>query len=293
MNSLVKTAVAGALALGATSAFAVGLPSTNNSDLILYVDALTSSGTSAGVYAVDTNISLSSLMPGGFVTGAANNKTAFAGTSATVTTAGLSSFIASKTGAGDSIAWTVEGGQFDGSTSATATNFNSVNPGSALAIFASPSLTAALPNASTATTGTMYSFLNGLQKDLTIGGLTGLKTASETTGTEQSSPPAPSKYGFFGGPDLATTGSSAIDLFGFTGGGVNGGTLQSYILGNATLSAAGVLQINPNSASAVPLPAAVWLFGSGLMGLVGVSRRRKSRDSGLNDSVDHKSLKRI
>ena len=33
--------------------------------------------------------------------------------------------------------------------------------------------------------------------------------------------------------------------------------------------------INTN-ASAVPVPAAVWLFGSGLMGLVGVARRRKA-----------------
>ena len=28
--------------------------------------------------------------------------------------------------------------------------------------------------------------------------------------------------------------------------------------------------------SAIPVPAAVWLFGSGLLGLVGVARRRKS-----------------
>ncbi|MDT8283315.1 MAG: VPLPA-CTERM sorting domain-containing protein [Gammaproteobacteria bacterium] len=32
------------------------------------------------------------------------------------------------------------------------------------------------------------------------------------------------------------------------------------------------LSITP---SAVPVPAAVWLFGSGLLGLVGVARRRK------------------
>jgi len=30
-----------------------------------------------------------------------------------------------------------------------------------------------------------------------------------------------------------------------------------------------------NSMSAVPVPAAVWLFGSGMMGLVGVARRRR------------------
>ena len=30
------------------------------------------------------------------------------------------------------------------------------------------------------------------------------------------------------------------------------------------------------STSAVPVPAAVWLFGSGLLGLVGIARRKKS-----------------
>jgi hypothetical protein len=29
--------------------------------------------------------------------------------------------------------------------------------------------------------------------------------------------------------------------------------------------------------SAIPVPAAVWLFGSGLIGLVGVARRRKAQ----------------
>lgn len=36
----------------------------------------------------------------------------------------------------------------------------------------------------------------------------------------------------------------------------------------------GVVSYNAVSVSAVPVPAAVWLFGSGLMGLVGVARRR-------------------
>jgi hypothetical protein len=38
------------------------------------------------------------------------------------------------------------------------------------------------------------------------------------------------------------------------------------------LSAAGLTLTG--SGSAVPLPAAVWLFGSGLLGLAGVARRK-------------------
>ena len=65
-------------------------------------------------------------------------------------------------------------------------------------------------------------------------------------------------------------------LFGFTGSATTG-ALTSYILGSATWAADGSLTITGNGTSApVPLPAAVWLFGSGLMGLVGVSRRRKA-----------------
>ena len=43
----------------------------------------------------------------------------------------------------------------------------------------------------------------------------------------------------------------------------------------AGLATAATLTWNPTSTGAVPLPAAVWLLGSGLMGLAGVGRRRK------------------
>jgi hypothetical protein len=283
MNNLVKTAVAGALALAATNSFAIGIPSSNSSDLVLYVDALTSSGSSAGVYALDTGVSLSSLMPGPYVSGAANS-TAFAGISKTVSASPtLTSFLGSHPG--DSFGWTLEGGQynnpfFSSGSPSSASNDNSVAPGSALAIFTSQALTTAQPKVSTAGTVALQDFLNGINNDISSGGLTALKTATETaSGTESLG--APNKYGFFGGADLASVGSTAMTLFGFTGNGVNGGTLQSYILGSATLGADGTLQINPNSGgggttSTVPLPAAVWLFGSGLMGLAGVSRRRKA-----------------
>lgn len=37
-----------------------------------------------------------------------------------------------------------------------------------------------------------------------------------------------------------------------------------------------LVQINNVSVSVVPIPAAVWLFGSGLLGLIGVARRKKA-----------------
>lgn len=45
-------------------------------------------------------------------------------------------------------------------------------------------------------------------------------------------------------------------------------------LGTWNLTAAGMLTYS--APSAVPVPAAVWLFGSGLIGLVGVARRKKA-----------------
>ena len=43
---------------------------------------------------------------------------------------------------------------------------------------------------------------------------------------------------------------------------------------NVTFSDGTVLSVDINVVPAVPVPAAVWLFGSGLLGLVGVARRK-------------------
>lgn len=44
-------------------------------------------------------------------------------------------------------------------------------------------------------------------------------------------------------------------------------------IGTAMLTANGLLTINPSSVAPIPLPAAAWLFGTGLIGLAGLARR--------------------
>jgi hypothetical protein len=60
-------------------------------------------------------------------------------------------------------------------------------------------------------------------------------------------------------------------LFGSNGAGLASAS-NPYVGGTVDVSSAGVITVT--NASPVPLPAAVWLLGSGLLGLVGVGRRR-------------------
>lgn len=54
------------------------------------------------------------------------------------------------------------------------------------------------------------------------------------------------------------------------------GTPVNQLFGKLNIDVAtGQVSFGAASVSAVPVPAAVWLFGSGLMGMVGVARRRK------------------
>ncbi len=74
-----------------------------------------------------------------------------------------------------------------------------------------------------------------------------------------------------------TTGASlgeAMNLWAFAMNGTGTTKGNKYLGATMTLSLAGLKIQNPIS-SEVPLPAAAWLFGSGLLGLAGVGRRKK------------------
>jgi len=268
MNIIVKSAVAGALALGATGAFAMGQPWSNSSDLILLVENTTTGAS----YGLDTGISMNTLLPSGSLISGATLDQTLAGVSATIAaSATLQSFLAANPASGDG--WQLIGGQYNGGSSTTAININTKAPGNAK--YAYTSTIAA--NQGTKGLTDLQNFFNiGLQTDVTTGGtLNGLTTAVEITSTSALAPQSIQKYGTVAGDSLQALGSTAFNLYAFTGNGTTG-QLQSYIQGTATLDANGTLTFAGNGGAPVPLPAAVWLLGSGLMGLVGVSRRRKA-----------------
>jgi hypothetical protein len=271
MNTIVKSAVAGTLALASTGAFAIGLPSSNSSDLILIIENV---NTPTNVYALDTGISINSIFPStGFVSGATLNTTAFNGINAAIAASPtLQSFLAANPASGDE--WELLGDQYNGAGGA-ATNQNSKAVGNNKGVFTSIQPGS---NISGTTLAVLESMANGINNSLQTGANFGpLLTATESsTGVScgNASGDCTSKFGLFGAPDMEAPLGTSSSIYMLTSNGTTTSPPQSYIAGTATLGTNGTLTFTQNT-TAVPLPAAVWLFGSGLLGLVGVSRRRK------------------
>lgn len=83
--------------------------------------------------------------------------------------------------------------------------------------------------------------------------------------------------------DNASTGfGSSLYFYYITGGGTTLSNASKTIFANATgdgkwsLASNGTATYAIPGVSAVPVPAAAWLFGSGLVGLVGIARRKRS-----------------
>jgi hypothetical protein len=278
MNLILKSAVGSVLGLTAVGANALGVPASDNSDLILVIQ---NESTPANVYILDTGISINTALGtnSGLVANSTLNSTTFSGTNATVApSALLTSFLAANPAAGDG--WALEAAQFSGSTTyASANAAASKAPGKAYGIFDSDNFLGA-GFASNVQLSAFELFLNGITADYLAPidglGLSPLQTATEASSGASYSTAAQGRYGIETGiNDYQVPGGAAQVLYALTGNGTTG-TVQSYIVGGASLSSSGQLVLTANSTTAVPLPPAVWLFGSGLLGLVGVSRRRKA-----------------
>ncbi|MGB5260724.1 MAG: hypothetical protein WBO34_09410 [Gammaproteobacteria bacterium] len=96
--------------------------------------------------------------------------------------------------------------------------------------------------------------------------------------------------GIWGIGDFGFSSAESYDYFGASGLTSISGDIMNYATGNTFLVGQATitdpdspfigirvtLGLNGNDPVVAPVPAAVWLFGSGLVGLVGLARRKKS-----------------
>jgi hypothetical protein len=282
MKNFVRLAVAGAIAASySVGAFAQlgpaipNTPDTGTADLWVFV----SDPGAQDSFAVDTGISLSSLQPGSYTTGAKLVNDSNGGFS--VSSAALASFISGSTDA-SALTYGLEGVQYKNGNFANAA---AEAPGADIAAFSAAKTTGAglvtnmnftnmkivAPGFNGDITYLLNSSPNGYSQggsvfnwsDGSSGGNVWGAGAGNTGGSTNLYGQGPTQSGLALG--------TAANLYDLTGNGTTS-NLQSYLLGTVTVSANGTIS---NVAPApVPLPAAVWLFGSGLLGLFGVGRRR-------------------
>lgn len=257
MSKLISVSAAGALALGAVAAHAsIALPSSGSSDAILFAEVVNAAGTAAvASYAGDTGVSINTILAGN-------------GSGTYLASDSKLAALYAADGTGDTVEFAVLGGQYTGTPSSP--NFKT--PG--VAQF----LTSTTNNSTTSITGATTANLThmaGLNTDLgTVNSNSG--GASSVEGSNPATSGVwdftnSSGLSFWEGAQIENGNATSVteNLYYLTGGGQIASKVSTVLEGTAALSASGLV-----ITQAVPLPPAVWLFGSGLLGLVGVARRK-------------------
>ena len=181
----------------------------------------------------------------------------------------LQTFISNATTAGNVLQWGIYNGTYNSTLPAT----REVR-GNTLVVTTGTSSTI-LPLAETAMAGTIP---NDLKTDIT-GLNTGTFDSSSgvTPGYMTSSGTVNASFNLYGTGVAQATGYSAAgssaSLYGLTGNGGGSGQALAYLLG--TVSFNGTTLAFTGETAAVPIPAAGWLLGSGILGLLGVARRKR------------------
>jgi hypothetical protein len=288
MNTIVKIGVASALAFGYASAHAaISQPATGSSDLILFAEIINSTtGSVVSSYARDTGISIDSVFPSGSLNPSGTAvplSTGFTNISLpsginVAADANMTAFLAQDT-TGNVLEWSVQAGEYangDGST----TNLKVTGNGKFLTTSQQPVTVITGKNVGNlAKWANIDGTVTSLNTNITSGSSV-LGTSAAAAGIWDPQAGNTNVAGWFGGngpltyPGLLTDQRGATQaLYGVTGNGGSATTkIQVYSLGNFTLTADGAL--TTPTVSSVPIPAALWLFGSGLLGLAGVGRRK-------------------
>ncbi|MBS0375213.1 MAG: VPLPA-CTERM sorting domain-containing protein [Proteobacteria bacterium] len=284
LKQVVRLALISA-AVVSSSAMAANVTGT---DLIVFVQ-----DTTTGTYYIgDTGISLNSLLTQAQIASAeaasplgqtVDFTSLLAPTAAALNNApNLASFLTSHTG--DTFTWaimsadpnTVNGGSGQNRLLFTSSKIGTNVGGTG--VMDAGGVQSLLGTAVEGATGTALSQYNGWIS--TINGATLTNNTSTTVGFGIGTGGVPAKNAFISSlfPVGAAVGTAQyLYLFAETafgqGGGVNGFEATSSI----TLNANGTFTVTSLSGgSPVPLPAAAWLLGSGLLGLFGVGRRRRA-----------------
>ncbi len=264
MSKLMSVSAAGALAFGAVAAHAsIPSPSSGSSDAILFAEVVNAAGTAAvASYAGDTGISINA-----FIAGLSGSTTVLG------SDANLAKLFAAD-GAGDTVEFAVLGGQYTGSPSTP--NFKT--PGVAQFLTSTyNNLTNSISGATTATLTKMA----GLAVDVASinsnsGGASSVEGANPgTSGVWDVTNTNGTAY--WDGASISNGNLVGVteNLYYLTGGGGVASKTTNVLEGTATLSASGLtLAGNGGGGTPMPIPTAVWLFGSGLVGLAGVARRK-------------------
>jgi hypothetical protein len=264
MNPILKASIAAAITLGAVSAHAAGfaVPTTSNpGDLVLFAEVLNSSGSIVGSYAGDTGVTVL-----GTQAAISANQTASMSDGGN-----LSKLLALDTGT-NTLVWSIQGG---GQLSAN--DYELADAGAAQFVTTAANNNTgqmgARPSGSLDTWAGITNTTLALNKNSgNASSVFGTAAASagifDTTGTAAN----PSNWYLSGGA-TGVSGLGAYNLYGITG--TTTGPVALSLLGTATLSASGVtFGAASSGGTTVPLPAAIWLLGSGLLGLAGVGRRK-------------------
>jgi hypothetical protein len=274
MKNLVRFAVAGLLVTGYQTVQAQALPSSDASDLWLFV-----SDQAAGTtFAEDTGIPISSLLPTGSLTAGSVLSTAISANINLPASTALSTYISTNGAA--NLEWGIEAFNMPGT--ATGTGFKKAGG----LVGLTDNDVSQETNTSNLQLANLESWAQGFQGDITYlaatytAGGTSYKFSNGSAGGNVWGSTGPGNQGgstniYGNGPDQSGIGLGTSEVFyGLTGNG-NTGQVQSYILSTGLeLSANGTLETAGGGGTTVPIPAALWLFGSGLLGLAGVGRRR-------------------
>jgi hypothetical protein len=273
--SLKQILAVGALTVASTAAFADGaLPSTGNGGLMLVVwDQTTGLSYTRDLQINVDDVATQSAVIGDTYSGAGDLSFNIPATINLSADANLSSFLSTALGANDNVTWGVVGGGVIGT-------------GNGVAVKRYLTTTSAdlVSGNSAVTNGKLTTSWSGLESRQVYLN----QSIEQTNGTSVNGDGKSNNPSLFSAnwDDAAGTWSasgvnnqvaldSKANFYLVTSAGGGSGTLaRIYTLAGLTLSSTGLLTSDVVGTGATPIPAAIWLLGSGLAGLVGIGRRK-------------------